>query len=187
MEKLENGNAIVQKISSLVLLVSICMIGALFLPPTAEAKWRYMSMEEMISGADAIAVVVINKIERSDAKSADDGFSDMTSYHQQGSATVEQLLKGKLPKDITIYAGYGMRNGNAICAPTNSLELGRSIVFLHHNGDLLVPMNGELGIRPISNNQIKNWYGKGVFNASGVINAIKKQLQPAQTNIQSKK
>lgn len=173
-------------------ILFFCITWSLFLPNAANADWGYLSKDKMISQADAIAIITISKIEPSDAGSSY-GIPGMAIYSQRGSATVEQLLKGELPKAITIYASYGPRPGLAFaCYPTNSLKIGRSLVFLNHDGSLLVPMNADLGVRPIGNDEI-DWYGLDAYdrrkrtNISEVVEEIKKQLKEAKPQDKSKK
>jgi hypothetical protein len=117
----------------------------------AYADWDYMSKEEMVSYADAIAVATIAKVENC-AEKVDNGSQYPHTYHQKASATVEQVLKGKLPAKITIYGAINAAGAPLMCVPDAKLQAGRCLVFLRDEGkkgSSFVSANADLGIRPI--------------------------------------
>lgn len=124
----------------------------------ATADWDYLPKDMMISHADAIAVVSIGKVEPASVKLAP--ASPMT-YHEKAIATVEQVLKGKLPNSITIVGGIN-KDGDFACVPDVSLGTGKFLVFLNnvqHDRESWKSANADLGIRQIKSEQIE-WYGK---------------------------
>jgi hypothetical protein len=110
------------------------------------AKAGYLSKKAMIDQSVAIAVVHVSKIEPTITK------RHSWTYRQKATASVEQTLKGTLPKTISLYA-----NEDFICAQCQFEGIGRYLVFLKNDNDLLVGSNWHLSIRPIHNKQIE-WY-----------------------------
>lgn len=149
------------------------------------AKAYYAPKNEMIEKAEIIAVVDITEIKDVKIK------GEHWTYGQKATGKVEQLLKGKIPSKITI---YGMEN--FICAQCR-YEVGKFLVFLKHDNDLLVGSNWQFSIRPIKNDKVE-WYKKDADDRfdleylplSEVLKELKSKIeqdQPLQLTIKSDK
>jgi hypothetical protein len=123
----------------------ITLALAVVLPLTALAKAAFWRKTEMIKRAEIIAVVTITKVEPAKEKRA--GWT----YNEAATATVEQVLKGKLNTKVVLHGGEGF-----ICAQVH-YQPGRQLVFLRHDQDLLVGENWHLGIRTITGNEV-DWF-----------------------------
>ena len=123
------------------------LAGFLMIPHLAQAKARFAPKTEMIRKSKAIAIVQITRVDPIEKKG---GF---WTYRQIASANVESVIKGKLPGTIQIYG-----DENFICAQVQ-LKVGRFLIFLAEDRDMLVGSNWHLSIRPIENNLV-GWYEK---------------------------
>jgi hypothetical protein len=111
----------------------------------AGAKAYFAGKKEMISRSEAIAVVKITKVEKADAK------GNVWTYRQRATGEVKQTLKGKLPKEISLYG-----QETFICAQCQFAE-GEFLLFLRQDGDKWVGANWHLSIRPITDKDVE-WY-----------------------------
>jgi hypothetical protein len=107
-----------------------------------------MAEQEMIRQSEVIAIVDISVVEKTKTK------GDHWTYRQKASAIVSQTLKGSPQRDVSLYG-----DEDFICAQVK-FQPGRYLVFLHHDGDLLVGSNWHLSVRPIRDTQIE-WYVPG--------------------------
>ena len=119
--------------------------------PHADAKAYYAPEDEMIERAEVIAIVDISRVEKAETK------SQPFDYGEIAHATVQQTLKGKLPKEINLYGGESF-----ICAQVH-FKPGRFLVFLRHAGEFLVGCNWHLSVRPIKDTEVE-WYIPGERN-----------------------
>ena len=118
------------------------------------ADWDYIPRDEMVRGADAIAVVTITKI---DNCSTTMGRYSRT-YHQRATADVKEIVKGRLPAKITIYGSINAAGAPFHCVPDVRLEVGPCLAFLRDEsqmGTAYVSANADLGIRPIEQDKIR--------------------------------
>ena len=116
--------------------------------PRLYAKAYFASESEMIALAEIIAIVNISGVEQAETRSTS------FNYYEIAHATVEQTLKGTLPKNVKLYGAE-----NFICAQVRYTP-GRRLVFLQRNGDLLAGCNWHLGVRPIKGDEVE-WYKPG--------------------------
>ena len=144
----------------------------LALPTAAAAEARYADKVEMIREAEIIAVVDITRVRFLARKGRE------WRRRQAAEATVEKVLKGRLPEQVTLSG-----NEDFICART-LFKPGRHLVFLRRDGDLLWSSNWQLGVRPITGDTVE-WVGEqNVFNTvkaplAEVTARIKRELQAA--------
>ena len=103
----------------------------------------------MVKRAEVIAIVNVTQVEKVKMKGAH------WTYSESAHATVEQTLKGTLPQNVDLYGGEDF-----ICAQVH-FAVGRYIVFLRRDGELLVGCNWHLSARPIKDKQAE-WYESGV-------------------------
>lgn len=98
--------------------------AVLILIATTSSLWAdanlWLPLEERIKRADVVAVVVINRVTVSNAH-----------------AVVEQVLKGKAPREITLT----IRADTANACASYTLSEGRRLTFLNGNGDRLQMSN----------------------------------------------
>ena len=127
--------------------MKMILFGIAFLMINSQsfAKARYANKTEMIFESDAIAIVNITKVEKTEKQ------GKSWTYHQKASATIEQCLKGEVKGTIEI---YGMENFE--CAQCN-YEAGRFIVFLRKQEDFWTGANWNLGICPIKDDNVQ-WF-----------------------------
>lgn len=132
----------------------IVVIGLAFLiAASAQAAVVYKSKVQMIETAEVVAVVEITNVAKVSAK------GELWTYRQKASAKVQNVIKGKLPDNVSLY-GDGLICGNC------RFEVGRYLVFLDRDGGLLTGNNWELSARKITGKSKKNveWLGdKGLF------------------------
>jgi hypothetical protein len=117
----------------------------LALPGVVQARAYYAPKAEMIQRAEVIALVQILMVEKTDTK------RKSWTYRQKATARVEQVLKGKVPQEITLYGQEDFICGQCRFAP------GRYLLFLKRDEDLLVGSNWQFSIRPITGDQVE-WY-----------------------------
>lgn len=150
-------------------LLSIMLFSLAF--QSVWADWDYQSEDAMIANSEAIAIVTVGKVEKTATNPEEaahvasrllqgNSSRQYDTYHEKASATVEKVLKGKVPAKIEIYG-----EGEVICGPDRfaRLKSGRCLLFLKRVGNILVPNNADLGIRPIEHEQI-DWYGKSAYD-----------------------
>ena len=99
----------------------------------------------MIEQSEFIAIVDISKVEP--AKEKRNGWI----YSEVALATVEETIKGSLPKNVKLYGGE-----NFICAQVR-YKPGRYLVFLRRDKELLSGVNWHLGVRAIKENKV-DWF-----------------------------
>ena len=116
-----------------------------FCAPPAHAKAYFAGKREMVGWSVAIAVVEVGKVEEVDVK------GEHWTYRQRATAKVKDVLKGELPKEVTLYG-----QETFICAQCKLTE-GTHLVFLKKDGDKWVGSNWQLSIRPISEDKVE-WY-----------------------------
>lgn len=109
------------------------------------AKAYFQTKDEMIEKAEVIAIISIGEVKVAETHGVN------WTYRQSAIATVESVLKGTLPKTITL---YGMENFP--CAQC-LLGKGRFIAFLKKDGDLWTGSNWHLSFRPIQGTTVE-WY-----------------------------
>ena len=129
----------------LAVLLAASLAGAV---PHADAKANYATEDEMIEHAEVIAIVDISRVEKAETK------SQPFNYREIAHATVQQTLKGKLPREVKLYGGESF-----ICAQVHFTP-GRALVFLRHDGEFLVGCNWHLSVRPIKGTEVE-WYLPG--------------------------
>jgi hypothetical protein len=115
------------------------------LPLLAFAKAAYWGKTEMIQRSEIVAIVNISSVESTRTKGK--GWT----YSEMASATVERVLKGKLPEEVKLYGGE-----NFICAQVR-YKPGRHLVFLRHDETLLTGVNWHFGVRKIENDELE-WF-----------------------------
>lgn len=130
-------------------LSAILGLLLLVVVPLAVSKAYFATKEEMIQGAEAIAVVNITAVEKTETKGRH------WTYSQAAKATVEQTLKGELPEHVMLYGGE-----NFICART-SYQPGRVLVFLRRDEGLWVGSNWQHSVRPVDAKGMLGWYKPG--------------------------
>ena len=146
-------------------LIAILCAGTV---PSALAKAAYAAEEQMIERAEVIAIVNVARVEKAETKGTH------WTYSEIAHATVEQTLKGTLPQTVKLYGGEDF-----ICAQVH-FAVGRYIVFLRRDGELLVGCNWHLSVRPIKDKQAE-WYVAGEHMTlswqplDAVLERIKKQ------------
>ena len=150
--------------------LTLLSVSSLFaMVPHLYAKAYFASESEMIERAEIIAIVNISAVEQAETKSTP------FNYYEIAHATVEQTLKGTLPKAVKLYGAE-----NFICAQI-SYTPGRRLVFLRRDGDLLAGCNWHLGVRPIKGEEVE-WYkpeGRGLSwqPLEAVLARIKKSIK----------
>ena len=117
----------------------------LLLATTAHAKAAFKGKAQMIETAQAIAVVEITHTETVSVK------GQHWTYQQEASARVERVLKGTLADEVALYG-----DETFICAHCH-FEVGRYLVFLDHDGELLTGNNWHLSVRKITQNTVA-WF-----------------------------
>jgi len=116
--------------------------------PSALAKAAYADEEQMIERAEVIAIVNVTRVEKATTKGTH------WTYSEIAHATVEQTLKGTPPQTVKLYGGEDF-----ICAQVH-FPVGRYLVFLRRDGEVLVGCNWHLSVRPIKDKQAE-WYVAG--------------------------
>jgi hypothetical protein len=109
------------------------------------AKAYFQTKEEMIQGAEVIAIISITDIRDSDTKGR------TFFYRKSGEANVETVLKGDIPECFRIYGA-----GSFVCASCPIGE-GRFVAFLRKDDDLWTGSNWDLSLRPINGTEVL-WY-----------------------------
>ena len=150
----------------------LCWLSLMFmaLTATAHAKAYFAPKAEMIDRAEAIAIAQISGV--TDVE--EDG--DHWTYRQKAEARVEQVLKGKLPLDITLHG-----NETFICAQMR-LAPGRYLIFLRHDRKLWVGANWHLSLRPITDRTVE-WYAddKGIELKPVPLSEVLQEIQKLLT------
>lgn len=156
----------------LAVLFAASLAGAV---PHADAKAYYAPEDEMIERAEVIAIVDISRVEKAKTK------SQPFDYGEIAHATVQQTLKGKLPKEINLYGGESF-----ICAQVHFTP-GRFLVFLRHAGEFLVGCNWHLSVRPIKDTEVE-WYIPAERNTLSwqSLNTVLVRIQNAQARPKTK-
>ena len=129
------------ELSGLLLSGLLLLVGA----QQVSGKAAYYGPEWMISQAEFIAVVNIVKVQSNSVKGR------AWTYGETAETTVERLIKGELPRQITLHG-----KENFICAQVR-YQPGRHLVFLKRDGLLLTGVNWHLGNRPITADQVE-WF-----------------------------
>lgn len=129
----------------LIILLTILVSTIAVDPQPAHAKAYFAPKKDMIIMSEAIAVVELDNVKKAEKKGTS------WTYATEARARLIKSIKGALPPEFTVYGGE-----NFICART-SLTPGKALVFLNHNGDLLISSNWHLGVRPITDGNLE-WY-----------------------------
>lgn len=111
----------------------------------AFAKAYFQTKQEMIEKAEAIAIIEISSVQDSETK------GKSWTYRTKGTAKIERILRGDLPKEFTLYGAETF-----ICASC-PVTKGRFIAFLKKDGDLWTGSNWHLSLRPIKDGMV-DWY-----------------------------
>jgi hypothetical protein len=122
---------------------SLLILLVMSFPLLANAKAAYWGKTEMIRRSEIIAIVNISVVEPTSIKGK--GWT----YSEVASATVERVLKGKLPEEVKLYGGE-----NFICAQVR-YKPGRHLVFLRKDENLLTGVNWHLGVRKIEKEDVQ--------------------------------
>ncbi len=127
-----------------------CMLPAIVVcclsfQPESFAKAYFAPKRQMIERAEAIAIVEIKEVVKTDAKGR------IWTYRQKAVAKVTQTIKGELPENVDLYGGETF-----ICAQCNFTE-GKYLVFLRKDGDKWVGSNWHLSVRLIKGDTVE-WY-----------------------------
>jgi hypothetical protein len=130
------------------LLLPALLVSLLLPALPAGAKAYFAGKKEMVGWSVAIAVVEVGKVEEVDAK------GEHWTYRQRATAKVSDVLKGELPKEITLYGAETF-----ICAQCKLAE-GKHLIFLKKDGDKWVGSNWQLSVRPITDDKVE-WYVDG--------------------------
>ena len=109
------------------------------------AKAYYAGEMEMIQGSEFIAIVNVTRIGQTNT------VGSVWSYRQRAHGTVETMIKGELPSEVTLHGEESF-----ICAQVR-FKPGRHLVFLRRDGKLLVGSNWHLSVRPITETKVE-WY-----------------------------
>lgn len=117
------------------IILAVILVSA---ATSAFGKAAYRRYPDMIRMSDVIAVVDVTEIAPTETKGGN------WTYRQRISATLVEVIKGRVEKTLTI---YGMEN--IVCAQCR-FQKGKQLVFLKHDGDFLVGSNWHLSIRPIA-------------------------------------
>lgn len=126
-------------------LIGLLCLFALVVPEQLFGKAAYYGPEWMVREAEFIAVVTITTVQTNAVKGGN------WTYSESATATVERMIKGKLPLNVTLHGAE-----NFICAQVR-YKPGRHLVFLRRDGNLLTGVNWHLGHRPIDGDQIE-WF-----------------------------
>jgi hypothetical protein len=123
---------------------SLVAVGlVLMFAATAQAKAAYKGKVQMIETAEIIAVVRITGVEAASVK------GKFWTYRQKASAKVDKVLKGKVSDSVSLYG-----DGDFICARCH-FEVGRYLVFVERDGDLLIGNNCPLSVRKITAEKVE--------------------------------
>lgn len=109
----------------------------------ALADAAYLSKEGMIDNAAVIALVSIERVEKTETKGSH------FIYRKKAIMTPLRILKGDLKKGAVLYADESF-----LCART-AVELGKALVFLRRDGSFLVSNNWELGVRRVQEGKLE--------------------------------
>ncbi len=114
-------------------------------PSFCFGKAAFYGKLAMIEQAEFIVIVDISKVEPTKEK------RNGWTYSEVALATVEETIKGSLPKNVKLYGGE-----NFICAQVR-YKPGRYLVFLRRDEELLRGVNWHLGVRAIKENKV-DWF-----------------------------
>jgi hypothetical protein len=163
------------KMNPFQLLLAVGLVAVF--ADTAQAKANYKGKVQMIKTAEVMAVVEIARVR---TMSVING--NTWSYRQMVSAKVEKVLKGDLPDNVTLY-GDTCYLQNTTQPPTRfsptayicgkcHFEIGRYLVFLKRDGELLTGNNWQLSVRKISRDSQEKieWFdGKKILENQEVL------------------
>lgn len=141
------------------IFIPLLLVSFVALPSLADRA--YISREEMISGADLIAVIQIDKVEK--VVSEKNG----RPAGQKANAAVLSVIKGQTLRSVDISV-----NEFDGCANVARLVPGRFLAFLSSYRGRWGPVNDDLGLIPVVNNQLV-WRGKNPSKLASVINELK--------------
>ncbi len=117
-----------------ILVLPLCFAS------NADAKAAYAGKAEMVRRSEAIAVVDVLRVEKTEVKGTH------WTYSQRAVTQVRTSLKGDLltkDEEIDLFGGE-----NFICARCE-FQPGRYVVFLRRDGGLWTGSNWHLSVRPI--------------------------------------
>ena len=115
----------------------------LAVPLVVAAKAMIFGKKAMFEQSEIIAVVDVTKVDKTITTGR------TWTYHEEATASVERVFKGKLPKKVTLYGGEDF-----ICAQVH-FPLGKQLVFLRHDEKLLTGANWFVGVRPIKDDKLE--------------------------------
>lgn len=111
-------------------------------------KAKYYDNDSMVSNADFIVIVEIEKVEKVKIKPG-----EYFTCTLKATASVKESIKGNLKGQIEILGGELFE-----CAQCN-YKKGKYLLFLKRTGKYLTGFNWDLGIREISNGTVL-WEGR---------------------------
>ncbi len=140
------------------MLALIPVIALPFPALGAQADSRILTMNRLLSDADAIAVLTIDKMRSCHAESSF-GLPGMDAYYLRVTATVKEVLKGRLSKNVDIYTEYKVctRDGFYLYKPGHAIETDPCLAFLKHDDKFWTAMCGNLGLDWIDHNNDVYW------------------------------
>lgn len=148
----------------------------LLLAANAHSDAAYKGKVEMIETAAAIAIVEITSTEKVSVK------GKHWIYQQKAPAKVEQVLKGNLADRVFLYG-----DENFLCAQCH-FEVGRYLVFLDRDGDLLTGNNWQLSTRKITGEAVE-WLDDDKFfeKKSATLSDVLQEIEQALAQAKPKK
>ena len=136
-------------------IISLIILLVVGVAQQALSKAAFYGPDWMIANAESIAIVTITGVQTNSPGVR----GKVWTYRETAQATVESVLKGELPRTVTLHGGE-----NFICAQVH-YQPGRHLVFLRRDGQLLTAINWHLGLRPITGEHVE-WFsdsGKSVL------------------------
>ena len=153
---------------------SLLAVGwVLLLAVSAQAMASYKGEKETIETAQIIAIVEIGATEKVSVQ------GKHWHYRQKATAKIEKVLKGDLGENAVFYGAE-----NFICAQCR-FKVGRFLVFLDRDGELLTGNNWQLSAREISGDKVEWFANKRTFSTkiaplSEVLGEIERVLADAK-------
>ena len=140
------------------------ILSALALAGAAWARPYYAPKSVMIAQSEVIAVVDVQRVRPANVR------GEEWTYAQAADAAVVQVIKGRLPPRVRLYA-----QEDFICTRID-YRPGRYLVFLRRDGDLWRGSNWYLSARPVENGSLE-WYANGRESGSHP-SAIRMERRP---------
>ncbi|HEX9997528.1 MAG TPA: hypothetical protein VGB45_10320 [Abditibacterium sp.] len=131
---------------------SLLVVGLMLqLAVSVQGDAAYKGETETIKTAQIIAIVEISATEKVSVQ------GKYWNYGQKATAKTEKVLKGELGENAAFYG-----DENFICAQCH-FEVGRFLVFLDRDGELLTGNNWHLSARKISGETVEWFDNKNFF------------------------